>query len=248
VLKLTAHSRGNFADSSNTVPSLSLIKQCHLCCVQYIAECYYNSVDESDKDWLSVCVALEPVTEMLMSFLMSLPPPAAAASDLYAVAAAFFKAGGAKAPPAVFAQELDVAGGGGRVDLELFQTEGLGAGTLTPTTSVGGGGIGGGMSVGSQPLQSPATLPPSSTRPSSVAGGGESVVGTATVAALVAPKRYNAFASAGVWLRVILVTTHEIWLSSSLLLDAAALQVASTNGLLSHLLFRCNHRRTICSI
>ena len=87
---------------------MPLIKQCHLCCLQYIAECYYSSVDECEKNWHGVCVSLEPVTEMLMSFLMSMSPSSAASFDLYAVAAAFFISGGAVVTPAVFAQDLDV--------------------------------------------------------------------------------------------------------------------------------------------
>ncbi len=139
-----------------------------MCCVQYIAECYYNSTEESDRNWHSVCVALEPVTEMLMSFLMSLPPSAAAASDLYAVAAAFFIAGGAAAPPAVFAQDLDADEGVRLPDLPLYQ-DATGAGNLTPTASVGGEG----MSVGSQQIMSPTLPPPSLTRPPSVSRGVE---------------------------------------------------------------------------
>jgi hypothetical protein len=178
--------RGNFADSSKGGHSFPLIKQCHLCCVQYIAECYYNTEEECDKNWHGVCVALEPVTEMLMSFLMSLPPAAAALSDLYAVAAAFFISGGASSPPAVFAQELDTDAGIPAAELPLSQGDGAGAGHFTPTASV----CGGGMSVGSQSLLSPAAPPPAITRPSSARDGGGRVVPVPT-AASAAPKRYT---------------------------------------------------------
>jgi hypothetical protein len=154
--------------------------------VQYIAECYYNSVEELDKNWRGVCIALEPVTEMLMSFLMSLPPAAAAMSDLYGVASAFFIAEGAAAPPAVFAQELDVDEGVATAELPFSQGEGLGAGNFTPTASVCGGGI----SIGSQQLISPAPVPPSLTRPSSIGVGEERMGGTTIATSNVAPKRY----------------------------------------------------------
>jgi hypothetical protein len=155
--------------------------------VQYIAECYYNIDEERDKNWHSVCVALEPVTEMLMSFLMSLPPSAAALSDLYAVAAAFFISGGASAPPAVFAQDLDTDAGIPAAELPSSQGDGVGAGHFTPTASV----CGGGMSVGSQPLPSPAAPPPAIIRPSSAGGGGARVVAVPTAATAAAPKRYT---------------------------------------------------------
>ena len=156
--------------------------------MQYIAECYYNSLDERDKNWHGVCVALEPVTEILMSFLMSLPAAAAASSDLYGVASAFFIAGGAAAPPAVFAQDLDVGERVAAPEQPLFQGDGAGAGNVTPTASVGGGG----MSVGSQQLLSPVPPPLGLTRPSSVGGGGRSKMGAAaTAASTSAPKRYT---------------------------------------------------------
>jgi hypothetical protein len=138
-----------------------------------------------DKNWRGVCIALEPVTEMLMSFLMSLPPAAAAMSDLYSVAAAFFIAEGAAAPPAVFAHELDVDEGVATAELPFSQKEGLGAGNFTPTASE----CGGGMSIGSQQLLSPAHIPPFLTRPSSI-GVGEERMGGATIATTKAPKRY----------------------------------------------------------
>jgi hypothetical protein len=166
---------------------MPLIKQCHVCCVQYIAECYYSSLEECEKNWHGVCVALEPVTEMLMSFLMALPPSTAASFDLYAVAAAFFIAGGSKMTPAVFAQDLDVGEGFAAVEPPLSQGDGTGVGS-TPTASVGGGG----MSVGSQRLLSPLSAPHSLTRPASVSGGvGGVEIGTGpATTAVVAPKRY----------------------------------------------------------
>ena len=149
--------------------------------MQYIAECFYNFTEESDRNWHGVCVALEPVTEMLMSFLMSLPPSAAAASDLYAVAAAFFIAGGAAAPPAVFAQDLDADEGVRLAELPLYQNA-TGAGNLTPTASVC-------MSVGSQQIMSPALPPPSLARPPSVSKGVEGGRGAAFAATNAVPKR-----------------------------------------------------------
>jgi len=150
--------------------------------VQYIAECFYNFTEESDRNWHGVCVALEPVTEMLMSFLMSLPPSAAAASDLYAVAAAFFTAGGAAAPPAVFAQDLEAGEGVGAAEPLLYQGDATGAGNLTPTASVC-------MSVGSQQIMSPALPPPSLARPPSVSKGVEGGRGAAFAATNAVPKR-----------------------------------------------------------
>ena len=167
---------------------MPLIKQCHLCCLQYIAECYYSSVDECEKNWHGVCVSLEPVTEMLMSFLMSMSPSSAASSDLYAVAAAFFISGGAVVTPAVFAQDLDVGKSFGDGELPISQGDGTGVGNITPTASVGGGG----MSVGSQQLLSPLPTPLSLTRPASVGGGvgGTAVGGSSTAPIAAAPKRY----------------------------------------------------------
>ena len=153
--------------------------------MQYIAECFYNFTEESDRNWHGVCVALEPVTEMLMSFLMSLPPSAAAASDLYAVAAAFFTAGGAAAPPAVFAQDLEADEGVGAAEPLLYQGDAIGAGNVTPTASVGGEG----MSVGSQQIMSPALPPPSLARPPSVSKGVEGGRGAAFAATNAVPKR-----------------------------------------------------------
>ncbi len=178
--------RGDLADSSKHGHSIPLIKQCHICCLQYIAECYYSSTDECEKNWHGVCVALEPVTEMLMSFLMPLSPSTAASFDLYAVAAAFFNAGGSKETPVVFAQDLAVDEEFAAVVPPLSQGDGAGVGD-TPTASVGGGG----MSVGSQQLMSPLSAPFSLNRPASVSGGiGGVGIGTGSAApAVVAPKR-----------------------------------------------------------
>jgi hypothetical protein len=126
---------------------------------------------------------------MLMSFLMSMSPSSAACFDLYAVAAAFFISGGAAVTPAVFAQDLDVGKSFGDAELPISQGNGTGVGIITPTASVGGGG----MSVGSQQLLSPLPAPLSLTRPASVGGGvgGAAVGGSSTAPIAAAPKRYT---------------------------------------------------------
>ncbi len=157
-----------------------------MCCLQYIAECYYSSLEECEKNWHGVCVELEPVTEMLMSFLMPLPPSTAASLDLYAVAAAFFIAGGSETTPTVFAHDLDVDEGFGAVEPASSQGDGAPA-IKTPTASVGGGGL----SIGSQQLLSPLSAPLSLARAASLNGGVAGVaIGTGSIAsALEAPKR-----------------------------------------------------------